>query len=94
MDLEQLGKQVDELLAKETKETMTEWLYKRRQNVNASDSNYAISDVIPRLSRLRERYLEEFGNTKIKDFKPMFQNYKSIQERETLHFIEYCQGRI
>lgn len=49
-------------------------------------------DIIPILSNLRECYLKEFNNTKIKDLKPKFQNYKSIQQNETLHFIEYCSS--
>ena len=53
--------------------------------------NDTIHSVMPCLSNVREQYLEETKNdTKIKDLKPMFQNYQSIREKETLQFVEYA----
>jgi len=56
MDLEQLGKQVDESLAKETKETLIEWLYECRTNADARESNYAISDVSVSSSQIQKEH--------------------------------------
>ena len=53
--------------------------------------NDTIHSIMPCLSKIREQYLDETKNdTKIKDLRPMFQNYQSIREKETLQFIEYA----
>jgi hypothetical protein len=48
VDLEKLGKMVDEALANETKESLTEWLDERRQNAKTEESNCTIHSVMPR----------------------------------------------
>lgn len=40
VDLEKLAKQVDEVLAKETPESLTKWLNKRRQNANTGEKKF------------------------------------------------------
>lgn len=45
VDLEKLGKMVDEALANETKESLTEWLDERRQNAETEESNCTIHSV-------------------------------------------------
>jgi hypothetical protein len=46
VDLEKLGRMVDEALANETKESLTKWLNERRQNAETGESNCTIDSVI------------------------------------------------
>ncbi len=82
LDLEQLSKEIDEMLAKETPETINAWLASRINNVSHKTINYTSQDR--HIDSLKENiskllYINDYSSEELELIYEVVKNVKSFK---------------